>query len=201
MHQKAIGLKDLASDLFDEKDWNVVIQSDDDNATLLEKKQFDGYSLPHYRTKVTINLPKHQLVNMIWNANLESTQKDDANVTTFEEIETNADPAFKVRRQINKLPFPCFPRETVFIQFRIEELETTWLVGFSIDHPDYPVNMWRAIRTSLDMSVYRFYSVSQNQTVVQRITNIDPNGLIPKSVIVSQEKKLVSQFNRWHSLT
>lgn len=202
--QNAIMVKNFASKFFDETDWNLIKGLDEKNHTLLECKKFDGYPLAHYRAKTTINLPKDQLVNIVWEATPDSAKLDDPGIVSLDILESHVEtpdmPAYKVRRQLNNLPWPCWQRETVFSQFKFDEENCTWLVGFSADHQDAPRNDSKYVRTNVELSVYKYTTIDSGTTCVQRITNINPNGSIPEFVIKTQAKRLVNAFNRWHNL-
>lgn len=202
--RNAIMVKKFATKYFDETDWNLVKALDEKNHTLLECKNFEGYPLPHYRAKTTVNLPREELVDIVWNASLESAKLDDPGIESLdilEEHEGSFISGYKVRRQVNNLPWPCWPRETVFSQFRFEDDDdSTWIVGFSVNHPRAPTNNSKFVRTNVELSVYKYTTIDSNTTCVQRIANVNPNGSIPEFVIKNQANRLVNAFNRWYSL-
>ena len=202
--QNALMVKKYGSNFFDETDWKLEKELNEKNHTLLECKKFDGYPLAHYRATTTVKLPREKLVSIVWDATPDSAKLDDPGIVSLDVLESHTETpdmtAYKVRRQINKLPWPCWKRETVFSQFKFDDENSTWLVGFSADHQDAPRDDSNYVRTNVELSVYRYTSIDSGTTCVQCIKNINPNGLIPEFVIKTQAKRLVNAFNRWHNL-
>lgn len=191
-------LQEAAATMLMETDWDIVKDIDEDNATSLEKKKFQKFNLPHYRLSTMVNLPRENVVEIIWNATETSAKVDDPEIKSYQIL--HEEDNFRVRRQINRLKWPCWPRETVIAQHRFDTSDSTWLVGFSINCPSVPEKPSKYVRSSLSISCYRYHELGPNQTQVERITNIDPNGDIPGWVITSQTGKMVNAFNRWNAL-
>ena len=122
------------------------------------------------------------------------------NISDFEILEENE--FFKVRRIEHKMPWPIYPRETVFTQHKIEEIDEhgndlVWLVGYSVNHNKAPYKSKENVRTDVHMSVYKFRQISPNKTEVSRVAQVDPCGLIPKVVIDMKAGNAMATFKRW----
>lgn len=179
-----------------ETDWKTELKAKDDNYTLLESKQYGGYNLPHYRALTFVDLPKETVIGLVWNTeDTKTAQIDDPNITFLQVLDKSAN--YKIRQQVNQLRSPIWPRETVFYQERVEQGDTTYLIGFSINHPLAPLRKTEVVRTNVAMSVYKYTSITPNKTKVERIANVDPCGWIPTFAIKAQVGKLVNAFNRW----
>ena len=190
-------LMEQAASMFNECDWKLLKDESETNVAILESKQFKNYVLPHYRIRATINLPIADLVNLVWDTTMISAKVDDPSIVEFKVIEETED--YKIRRQVNQpnLPF-VWPRETVFIQHKhIEDNGDVWLIGYSVDHADCPINDKEVVRTKMAMSVYRYIAITDTRTLVQRVANIDPRGSIPLVAIKATATRAVNAFNNW----
>lgn len=199
MPDKATKLQRLAEFMFNDKGWTVVQDSTKDHPTLLESKQFPGYPLQHVRLSVMIDLPKDELVDLVWSATHQSMLVDEPGLTTFNIIESTPD--CKIRQLIHDLTWPCWPRETVFVQEKkIENENETWLIGYSVKHPRVPLRDAEVVRTDVSMSVYKYTAFGPNRTKLQRVANVNPNGIIPIAIINGKAKEAAKSFNRWAGL-
>lgn len=192
-------LMEQAANMFNQSDWKLLKDESETNVAILESKQFKNYVLPHYRIRATINLPISDLVNLVWDTTMISAKVDDPSIVEFRVIEETED--YKIRRQVNQpnLPF-VWPRETVFIQHKyVEDNGDVWLIGYSVDHADCPINDKEVVRTKMTMSVYRYIAITENRTLVQRVANIDPRGSIPLVAIKATATRALNAFNNWAS--
>ena len=151
--------------------------------------------IPCYMVTTTINKPKDVLVDKIWAVNEELAKKNDPKLTMWQEIEK--DNNWKVCSQYNSTMWPAWQRHTVFAQVKFDEGNSTKLVAYSIDHPKVPLQDKTHVRTKVHMSVYDYTDNGDNTTKVTRITQVDPCGNIPTSVVTMYSGNLVDMFNRW----
>lgn len=191
----ARNVKEQADVLLNESGWRLEIASGN---TFLESKQTNNFSLPYYRVCSFIDLPRERLVNIVWNATRRSASIDDPTIRSLETLVENEN--YKIKRQTNDMGFLLWTRETLFAQHKFVEDDVTWLVGYSVLHPSVPLQNDVYVRTSLNMSVYKYTALTPTRTLVQRIVNINPNGSIPASVVKMYSGKLVDAFVRWQRL-
>lgn len=189
-------VKELADALLSESDWRLEVAS---GSTYLESKQTYKYPLPYYRVRSIIDLPRERLVNIVWNATYKSASIDDSTIRSLETLIKKEN--YKIKYQTNDMGFLLWTRETLFVQHKFVEDDVTWLVGYSILHPSVPLQNDVYVRTSLNMSVYKYTALTPTRTLVQRIVNINPNGNIPASIVKMYSGKLVDAFVRWQGLT
>ena len=194
-HTTAHSLLETAKLYLYQPNWNFVLEK---SGTLLESRDFpDTCSIPCYRVSTTIKKQKDDLCSRIWDISQQSARIDDPDITSLTIIETG--PNHKIRRQTNHMPWPLWPRETVSVQVRIDEGDTTWFVGYSIDHPDV-VQTDAYVRTNVHMSVYEITMLDPNSTRVRRVVQLDPCGDIPTFLVTSQTGKMVDAINRWKNV-
>ena len=190
-------LINISEKMFEDKTWDIIYSINHNNATLLTSREFYDFVLPYYKFEVTINLSMDKLIEPIWNATKETLTFDEPTLEHFSVIEEK--PSYKIKRQINKFPWPCWSRETLYAQHKIKKDNITWIVSYSIDHKEIPI-VNDLVRTYVGISVYKFTLLEQNKTLVQRVLNVDPGGWIPPFIIKSQLENVIKIFNRWESL-
>jgi hypothetical protein len=192
---KVYALLDEADQKLSETGWQVEIKNDIHEAPLLESKQFPGFALPHYRASVIINMDRKYLSDIIFNNDEKKAQMDDPGIISLAVLEKSEN--HKIRYQVNYLGHLISNRETVFAQYKLEKENVTYLVGYSVDHP---AAGGKGVRTEVAMSVYKYTSLEENKTLVQRIANVNPGGWIPTFVITAQAGKMIDAFKRWKAL-
>lgn len=153
---------------------------------------------PCYLTKTIINQPLNTIVNKLWMINEDGAKENDPSVTDWAEIEKGLN--YKVCTQHNKLMWPFWPRHVVFSQVKIEEKDATYLVANSVDHVKAPYDDDNYVRSFIHMSVYEYKAIDDNNTQITRITQVDPRGYIPISIVNLFATNQVDMFNRWKKL-
>lgn len=197
---KAQKLKTEFDIMFSETDWeSITLDSSLSSIVTLEKKHYDNFILDHYRATTTVDTPKEQLVEIEWTMSLEEAQKYESNISEYRVLEEFINPLCKIKRQVNTLPTPLYDRETIFIQYRFDEENATYYIGFSIDYTIFGLT-GNFVRTSVPITAFKFTAINDKQTLVQKLINADPNGYIPKFVIDSQAHKLAEALAKYHTL-
>lgn len=196
---RAIGIKNMVDDMLTETDWESVDISNTLAHVTLEKKQFDNFVLDHYRASVIVSLPQKNISNNVWNITEEEAQRLETNITKLTVLEEIEKSSCKIMRQVNSVPLPFDDRETVFVWFKFDEENSTYLIGFSVDHDSVLVDP-KLVRTSVSLTVFKFTAINDDTTLVQRLLNADPNGYIPKFVIDSQAHKVAETLAQIHTL-
>lgn len=155
---------------------------------------------PCYLTKTKINQPMDKVVNWLWKINEDGAKENDPSVLDWREIEKTDN--FKIVSQHNKTGLTgwvFWPREIVFLQAKFENKDenTVNLVACSVEHPSVPLNDKKYVRARLHMSVYTFKADGPNATKIQRVTQLDPCGSIPVSIVNWFATGQVRMFNNW----
>lgn len=145
-----------------------------------------------------IDSARERLVKIVWNATCQSASIDDSTIRSLVTLIEKGN--YKIKCQTNDMGFLLWTRETLFVHHKFVEGDVTWLVGYFILHLSVPLRNDMHVRTSLNMSVYKYTALTLTRTLVQRIVNINPNGNIPVLVVKKYSKKLVDAFVRWQSL-
>jgi len=176
-----------------ENKWDFVTSKHD---THLFKQTIDGSSFPRYFTKSTIKKPMEQVVDLIWKNNEDGAKRNDQSVIDWRVVESGEN--YRVCSQHNEMSWPIWNRHIVFAQVKFVEKEATYVVAFSVDHPDVK-NETDTVRGKLNMSVYEFIPNSLNSTTVRLVVHFDPCGTIPVYIVNLFTGNMVEKFNRWNS--
>lgn len=209
---KAITFKAVIDDMLSQSDWIPVALDDNIKSTVtMDQKHFDGFPLSHYRANTIVNISKDRLCNMEWNMIFEEAKLYETNITEYSVLEENnnldykgvsgitIDSPCKIKRQVNSLPFPFNDRESIFAQYMFID-DSSYIIGFSVDHPSAPLTD-EFVRTTIPITAFKFTTLGENRTLVQRLVNVDPNGYIPEFIIRSQAHKLTEALYKLHELT
>ena len=177
-HTKCTEIITKAQKLLNETDWTFVSNVDD---VLLENKYFpDICSVPCFRTTTLVDKSVEYLMDKLWNETEETRLQEDPDIVYWTEVEADKD--WRVCNQLNKMQWPFWSRETVYVQVKVVQSDVSWIVTFSVDHDCVPRKDDQYVRATVFLSVYRF-SKEGNQTRIHRMSHIDPGGNIPVSII------------------
>jgi len=165
--------------------WLTIYNKD---GTLVHKKDFnDISSISCFILQKNIAKPKMELVNKIWNVDENIVKKNDPEIKLWKKIEEGD--YWKVCYQINSTPFPIWNRDLSFVQTQLEENNIIWLVAYSIEHPNIPLQPNNYVRANIIMSIWKFVEIDKNNTEVTRIIHVEPKGNIPAFFINSSIDK------------
>lgn len=189
----ATDVLEKARKLMSDTKWDPVATSNE--GTKLEKKDLpDVCPIPCYLVTSTIDKPKDELVNKVWEADFERAKKNDPQLKMMVEVESG--PYWKVRSQYNGLGPLIYDRHTVFAQVKMDIANSTYLVGYSVDHPKVPL-LTSHVRTQMHMSVYEFTELTPNKTQIKRIAQVDPKGSIPVWIVKMFANNNMKMFDMW----
>jgi hypothetical protein len=193
--QKAFDILSKAKTLMNQSDWTTV---SNENNVLLQKKDFpEVCSTSCFRVSTHIKKPMNGLVDNIRLSTEETEKQDDPDVLEWSVIETGSN--YRVIRQVNKMQWPIWNREVLYVENYLREAEDTIsIVAYSIDHNLVPVQSNQYVRPILHMSVYRFLECTDGKTThVTKITHMDPGGYIPASVVNMYADRMANTINKW----
>lgn len=178
----------------DDGNWTTVLEKE---GTTLQSQNYPECSIPAYMVKTTIHKSKSELLKKLWDIDEAGAKKNDSKIQSWRIVGCKGDD-WKVIEQITNMMFPIWSRQLIFAQVKINSIEenTTYLVGFSVNHPDAHIDK-NSVLAHLHMSVYEYSSNSDGSTTITRITQIDPKGTIPVSLITAFSGNLVTMFNNW----
>lgn len=190
------------------RQWKTQLVKD---CVTLQSKEMPSSSIPIY--KVVGEYQKkypETLIKEIWEvSSLADAQKNDPKVTSwrlldhgiYSDADNDQHYSWRVIEQTNSMIWPIWPRHTVFAQVRIDDRDsdpqTTYLISYSIDHPNAQTLPDHVIN-NVHYSVYEYISTPE-KVRVSRVTHIDPCGNIPTSLIKLYSNKLVDLFLSWKS--
>lgn len=182
-----------AKQLFKDGSWDHVLTRADIS---LHKKSLDKCPISAYLVTGTYSKSKEDMVNKIWNVSSpEDAKKNEPNLNMWKLLDRGLN--WKIVSQCVNMPFPVWPRHAVFEQVRYDINNDTYLVGFSVDHPDIQLHSSTHVTAHLHMSVYEYHDNGNKTTTVKRITLVDPKGWLPISVVEAKSQDLVDLFISW----
>ena len=177
--------------LFDSDGWrNAGIQGDIVSETL----PVPGSSINCFRSSARIKATAADIVDYVWHTYDSRELMEDDEILEYEIVE-NITPNARVCRQVNKLPWPLWPRETVYIQHRFEHEGVVYILAYSVDHPKAPLQPTKYVRSISRVSGYVLMP-STDGTLVYRIAHVDPAGYIPASIVNSCATKTTVVLHR-----
>jgi len=191
----ALTLINKAKTLIAEQDWTQVSHSDD---ITLDCKDFPDVCDVHcYRANSITDKTPEQLANQVWNVTEQTQKTDDHDIMEWKVVEGGNN--WRVFAQLNKLPWPLFPRQTLCAQMVLQEEEASndiyWTVSYSIDHDKVSKQEDKYVRTKVVMLINKFEKVG-NKTHIWRLSQVDPSGNIPKSVLNLYSSKIVTAVKK-----
>jgi len=161
-----------------QNDWELVYDQD---GIKTEKKLFDICPIYCHRIQATIDKPCEGLVEEIWNMTEEKCKKYDKTVVYYKEHESSEN--WKLLTIRSNITWPLLPRETLGLQVKRVEGNTTWMISISVDDQRYPYDSETVVRTKMHFGVTGFEKLDDNKTKYTKMVMIDPLGNIPSSVV------------------
>jgi hypothetical protein len=190
--KKGLNILNNAKALIKESDWSFEANVD---GIIMESKEFteDSY-VPCYRISCDTLRPLNELIEMAWNVDQISLQKDDPDVLKWEILESGNN--WRIVTMVNDMPWPLSAREVVIFQSIYKDNEGIWLVSYSVPHDSVPESD-KYVRATVHLSVYGFVRSNNNINKIYRLSLIDPNGSIPTFVVKLFADKLMEPLNKW----
>ncbi|CAH6421660.1 START domain-containing protein [uncultured virus] len=177
--------------LFDADGWrNAGVTG----SIISETLDVPGSSINCFRSSVRITATAADIVDYVWRTYDSRELMEDDEILEYEIVET-VTPNARVCRQVNKLPWPLWPRETVFMQHRFEHEGVVYILAYSTDHSKAPLQPAKYVRSISRVSGYVLMP-SVDGTLVYRIAHVDPAGMIPASIVNSCATKTTAVLSR-----
>jgi hypothetical protein len=181
--------------LIEEDKWEHVITTE---GTELYKRPIpEVCPIPCYYVKTIIKKPLETLVDKLWIIDENGIKTNDPSVKEWKEVEKTE--GYKICTQYNKMGTFIWDRHVVYAQVKIQGTESTQIVSFSVTHSSAPFDEKNYVRGNIHMSVFEFKKdpVDESSTIVTKVSQIDPCGDLPVSVINLFASAQVDVFNRW----
>lgn len=172
--------------------WTVFSDRD---GVLLEQKNYPFCSINCFRATCLLDISPEEAISKVWAMTLPEFQVIDPNITDVSiycryviyvlkvsTLETYEDGKYRCRCQENKLPWPVWPRRTVFAEKRFQVEDGEWDVAVSVENSNKPLAPNDFVRTTLHVGAYGFIKEG-DKTRMWRVIHVDPNGSIPAMVV------------------
>eukprot|EP01126_Amoeba_proteus_P040335 TRINITY_DN4298_c0_g1_i1.p1 TRINITY_DN4298_c0_g1~~TRINITY_DN4298_c0_g1_i1.p1 ORF type:complete len:206 (-),score=21.20 TRINITY_DN4298_c0_g1_i1:176-793(-) len=159
--------------------WNFFSLNND---VLCERKTYPNSVIDCFRATCLLDkFSAQEYAKCIWEITLADLQVIDSSIT---DVQTSAeiDEHTRIRYQNNKLPWPIWPRQTLFVDHYESDVDGIFILGGSVSHPSKPEDPSNFVRTTLHLSAYAFLPEG-NAVRLWRIVHVDPNGDIPAFVV------------------
>lgn len=187
-----------------ENDWKFDSEV---GGVVLERKQFTESDVPGYRCSKLITGIRHdKLIDAVWNVDETVMKKIDPSILNWELIKNTGETRFndldktvdfRVIRQVNYMAPLIWPRESIIVQAKIAVPNEIWFVTFSIDDDKIPFDDKKYVRPNIVFNTFGFVQKDDN-TLVHKLTLVDPRGLIPIKIVTMFSHKMVNLLNYLH---
>ncbi|XWV25822.1 START domain containing protein [Tupanvirus soda lake] len=183
--------------LVDDNDWEVVLESE---GITTQKKILHGSDIACFRSYGVVNADMDDLMEYVWNtySSFDSVRSYDLDVSEYGII-SNLDQNTRICRQVNSLPWPMWPRETVYLQRSEDCAGASYIYMYSVECNEVPRQDNKYVRAIINISAYVFRPTIDG-CMVYRIAHVDPCGLIPVSLVNSYATKTTNMIRHLKSI-
>lgn len=191
--QKINFLKQLMTD----KTWRPIHTLKE---IIIEKKMIEDSNIACFKSSGVINCKTDELIKYVWNIynTKDNIQAFDPDITEYE-IVNNIKNNSRVCRQVNKLPWPMWSRESVYLQMIKKDGDMSYIIMYSVDSDNVQEQPNKYVRSNVNISAYVFESCD-SCTMMHRIAHIEPCGKIPSSLVNSYATKTASVIQHLMSI-
>jgi len=181
-----------AKEMLADDGWTVF---SDDGTTLLESKNYPGCSINAFRATTLLTGSPADCAAANWGMKVDEMQKVDSGITSNVDVEVISD-SFRVRCQNNSLPWPIWPRQTLYAEKNVKEDTGFWQVACSVLHPKSVTDTSQFVATTLQVGLFAFIlDEKTGKTRMWRLIQIEPNGSLP-AVVVNSNADNVAAYCR-----
>eukprot|EP01120_Amphizonella_sp_Union-15-10_P006088 TRINITY_DN1900_c0_g1_i1.p1 TRINITY_DN1900_c0_g1~~TRINITY_DN1900_c0_g1_i1.p1 ORF type:complete len:236 (-),score=50.51 TRINITY_DN1900_c0_g1_i1:44-664(-) len=161
-----------------------------DGTTVGSSKAFPPSPIECYRVSGIVNASPSRLADIIWSRTKEDWQIVDDAVVEWE-IKQQIDDNTRIVYQVNKLTWPLWSRDLVYVQSRAVQGDTHVIAAKSIQYEPIPEYKDKYVRAELNVSAFVFAPGPEDgKTLASRIIHVDPAGSIPTAVVNATAKKV-----------
>lgn len=190
----------LSKIINDTTDWETVNEA---NGITSQRKMMSGSNIACFKSFGLVNAGAEKLKSFVWNVydNELSMKKYDPEMLRYQIIEDlsvspNSGELARLCYQINKLPWPLWSRDLVYLQRSFDTPDGSFILMYSVESNATPRQDDKYVRANINISAYGFTQVDVNRCMVYRIAHIDPAGLIPTNVINSYASKTTKMIEQ-----
>jgi hypothetical protein len=176
----------IITTLINDNSWQIVSTLEE---ITIERKPIPGSNIDCFRAHGIVKAEQKELADIIWNKynNIDNIKAFDFDISDYRII-NNIDDCTRICYQVNNLPWPLWPRESVYLQTRIPRDNAIYIYMYSIDSNDILQQPDKFVRANINISAY-ILTPCDFGCMVYRIVHIDPAGSIPTSLINSYANK------------
>lgn len=177
---------ELLNQLLKNDEWEDVNNS---NGVNTRRKFLPDSTYACFRSTGIIDRHLDELVEATWKTfdNLENNRQFDADIDQYQ-IVKNIDENTRLCYQVNKLPWPLWSRDMVYIQHRLEKNGVVYILMYSVDTDSVPRYDDKYVRSTINISAYTFEK-SNIGTIINRFVHVEPAGNIPATLVNSYANK------------
>lgn len=184
--ESAKQLVQKAKQTFTENDWTLYSEID---GVKIESKLYPECPISCFRATGLVNTTPEKLFNVVKSFDEGIWRTYDPDIIKWENLENVEASDTKIILQINKLPWPLWSRKGVSAITNLQDNDSYWIVGRSVEHPNSPEDPKNYVTAKVHMAIYGF--VPENGvTRVWRFFHVDPSGNIPSFVVDANAQKL-----------
>jgi len=183
----------LMESLLDDDNWEIIGQTDD---IITQKKFIPDINIACFKSTGIINAYPSELMAFVWNIckNEQNMKRNDGDILKYQIIK-NLDSDTRICHQINKLPWPFWNRDVVYLQMRIHDDSRSAIIMYSIDYECIPEQNDKSVRAKINILSYVFEPCTRG-CKVSLIVHVDPGGNIPAGIVNSYTGKTYNMIKK-----
>ncbi|AYV85215.1 MAG: START domain containing protein [Satyrvirus sp.] len=186
--------------LYECTDWNFVSESDD---ILTENRFMEGSDIACFKSSAVLNAEPKKILRFLWKNydNLENIQRYDRDIIEYEVLK-DIDKNTRISYVINKLPWPLWSRDVLYLHHRGKSRGRYYMFAYSIDHNIMPRKDDEYVRAVVNITAYIIEPLAHEPNTcckISRIAHIEPMGLIPAVIInrfVDKNSTLIKELKK-----
>jgi len=169
--------------LTDQTGWTKLYS---ENETEVFEKAVQGCSINCFKAVGLVNATPDKLIDYIWSGDEARWKTIDDTLVNWRIVE-RLDDNHLIIAQVNKLPWPLWPRDMAMVRAKFEENGTQYVTLRSVECPKVPLDTVNYVRANVLISAFIFEPVD-GKSKVTRLILVDPAGNIPAAVVNTNAK-------------
>jgi hypothetical protein len=167
----------------------------DSNDILTQKIAVHDSDLACFRSYGMVDAKMEKITDFLWDAysSEKQMQEADPDIVCYQIVE-QIDDNNRICYQHNKLPWPLWPRELLYLQSKIINDTESTILMYSIDSDKIKGNK-KCTRAIINISAF-IIEQKEEGCMIYRVAHIDPCGLIPKGVVNRQAGKTADRIKQ-----
>lgn len=175
--------------LIEDKEWICISNQDD---IITEQKNVENANMCCLRYYSIINAKPEELQSHIWDIykKMDTIKQFESTLENYCVVKYYDDNT-RLCYETNKLPWPLWPRELVYLQRRIRNNGTLYILMYSVEPPEIVCDKNKYVRAYINVSAF-ILKPYVNKTLLYRVMYFDPAGVIPSSLITTYATRATS---------